>query len=83
MHLLGGKTATGFDDLKEQVQGLQMNVATAGSEAISVKTAQDMSVNALNAKLTSGATTNITSVRSVTIKSSGIVDIDGTTILLN
>jgi hypothetical protein len=83
MDLLGGKTATGFDDLKEQVQGLQMNVATAGSEAISVKTAQDMSVNALNAKLTSGATTNITSVGSVTIKSSGIVDIDGTTILLN
>lgn len=66
--LLGGVTPTGFDDMKAQVPGFQLNVATAGTEAMNIKTAQDVAMNALNTRVTSGAITSITSIGNTNIK---------------
>jgi len=59
---LGIPSLVGFDDLKSQVPGLQLNVASVGTEALNIQTAQDIKMNALNTTVTSGLVTSITSV---------------------
>jgi hypothetical protein len=66
--LLGTVSPTGFDDMKAQVSGFQVNVATSGTEAMNIKSAQDVTLNALNTRITSGAITSITSVGNTDIK---------------
>ena len=75
---LGGKTVTGIDDLKTQVAGLQMNVASLGSEALNIETAQDVTLNALNTRVTSGATTTVSSVTNTDITAGGILNLTAT-----
>ena len=59
---IGTPSLVGFDDLKSQVPGLQLNVASVGTEALNIQTAQDIKMNALNTTVTSGLVTSITSV---------------------
>jgi hypothetical protein len=65
---LGTPSLVGFEDLKSQVPGLQLNVASVGTEALNIQTAQDVKMNALNTTITSGATTSITSIGNTNIK---------------
>ena len=76
MKVLGKINPVGWDDLKAQQEGLKMSVTTTGAYAIGVETPQGIDVKA-------GPIINILGSGIITAKTSGVVLVKGSVILLN
>lgn len=76
MKILGKVNPTGWDDLKAQQEGLKMSVTTTGAYAIGVETPQGIDVKA-------GPIINILGSGIISAKTSGVVLVKGSVILLN